>query len=214
LRRLLPCVLLVALAIVAAGGAAARTRVGACRASSLAASFAGVPGSAGAGNIVYVLRLRNTSHAACTVTGLPKLVLVGRAGRALPTHVATATPGILTSVLVTLRPGGYASANARFSPDVPGPGEPVAGMHCEPVAYRARVTAPGGGTLLAPLLPPTSVCEHGQLSFSPYVAGKNGPPPPGQPKPSISAAVSGRTVTVDGSDWKLGAECAVDGSLA
>jgi hypothetical protein len=59
-----------------------------------------------------------------------------------------------------------AKATARFSPDVPGPNEPV-DRQCEPTAYRVRVTAPpGGGTLIAPIAPPTPVCSHGHLSLS------------------------------------------------
>ena len=73
-------------------------------------------------------------------------------------------PG-LTAVKVTLRHGKAAKADARFSPDIPGPGEPQTGAPCEPKAYKVRVTVPpGGGTLLAPVLPPTKVCVHGNMS--------------------------------------------------
>jgi hypothetical protein len=147
----------------------------ACRGSQLAASFSVIHGSAGAGNIVYALRLRNHSDRSCLVSGLPRLRLLGRSGRALPTHVVAAHPGQLTAVRVVLRPGAYASASARFSPDVPGPGEGVTDR-CEPVAYRARVTAPpGGGTTTARIAPPTPVCEHGTMSFSALVAGRKPP---------------------------------------
>jgi hypothetical protein len=70
-------------------------------------------------------------------------------------------------VRVILNATRRAQATARFSPDVPGPGEPVSGRQCEPTAYKVRVTPPsGGGTLVAPILPPTPVCEHGTVFLS------------------------------------------------
>jgi Domain of unknown function (DUF4232) len=137
-----------------------------CKGSDLSGTFAAVPGSAGAGNIVYALRVKNTSAAACTVTGIPRLTLLDRGGRRLPTHPFPAHPGALTAVLVTLAPGKTATATARFSPDVPGTGEPVDGRRCEPVAYNLLVRPNGGGTLRAPIRPPTPVCEHGGMSWS------------------------------------------------
>jgi hypothetical protein len=139
----------------------------ACRAAQLAGRFAEIPGSAGAGNVVYALRLRNRSGETCFVSGLPIVTLVGKSGRALPTHPVPAQPGAGTAVVVRLRPGERAEATARFSPDVPGPGE-GGGPRCEPVAYGLRIRAPGGGSLLAPVLPPTPVCEHGGLQLSLY----------------------------------------------
>jgi hypothetical protein len=139
----------------------------ACRGADLAGRFAVVRGSAGAGNISYRLVLRNRSAGTCSLNGLPVVSLRSRAGNALPTHVRTAYPGRL-AILVTLRPGQRADATARFSPDVPGPGEQTPGR-CEPTAYRLVVTAPGGGATSAAIQPPTSVCEHGLLQFSTYV---------------------------------------------
>lgn len=136
-----------------------------CAAARLSGTFAVVPGSAGAGNIVYALRLKNTSSAACTLTGIPGVTLVGRSGTRLPTHPFPAHPGALTAVLVTLAPGRSAKATARFSPDVPGPGEPVSGTRCEPVAYTLLVRPNGGGTLRAPIRPPAPVCEHGGMTW-------------------------------------------------
>ena len=137
-----------------------------CKGSDLAGRFAAVPGSPGAGNIVYALRLKNTSSSRCTVTGIPGVTLLGRRGRRLPTHPFPAHPGALTAVLVTLAPGKTATATARFSPDIPGTGEPVTGTRCEPVAYRLLVQPNGGGTLSAPIRPPTPVCEHGGMQWS------------------------------------------------
>jgi hypothetical protein len=137
-----------------------------CTGAELAGTFAAVPGSAGAGNIVYALRLNNRSTAACTVTGIPGITLLDRRGKKLPTHPLPAHPGALTAVLVTLAPGKTATATARFSPDVPGTGEPVSGRRCEPVAYSLLVRPNGGGTLRAPIRPATPVCEHGGMSWS------------------------------------------------
>ena len=137
-----------------------------CKGSDLSGTFAGVPGSAGAGNIVYALRLKNTSSSSCTVTGIPGVTLLDRRGRRLPTHQFPSHPGALTAVLVTLAPGKTAKATARFSPDVPGTGEPVDGTRCERVSYRLLVRPNGGGTLRVPIRPPTPVCEHGGMSWS------------------------------------------------
>jgi hypothetical protein len=151
--------------VLAGGGSTAATP--ACTGSQLAGSFAVIPGSAGAGNIVYSLRMRRVSGPTCVVFGVPRLQLLDRLRRPLPTKVTRAVrPGLL-AVRVLLRPGHGAGASARFSPDVPGPGEPLANGLCERRSYFVRVTPPpGGGTFVAPVLPPTPVCEHGSLSVS------------------------------------------------
>jgi hypothetical protein len=130
----------------------------------LSGSFSVVRGSAGAGQISYTLRVKNGGTTPCVLQGKPALRLLGLRGKPLPTSVLLdsrfhARPFVL-------RPGKTASATARFSPDVPGPGEPV-GKTCEPVARTARVSA-GGATIVVPLRPPTPVCEHGRLVFTPY----------------------------------------------
>ena len=162
-------------ATTAAGVAAAP--VAFCAGSALSGSFSAVPGSAGAGSITYLLVLRNRSAKKCAVSGIPQLRLLGRAGNPLPTHVAPARPGLATAVLVRLPPGAYASASARFSPDVPGPGEPASGRLCEPTAFKLRVSAHGGGSTLVPIVRPTPVCEHGSMFVSLYVAGRRGAGP-------------------------------------
>jgi hypothetical protein len=72
---------------------------------------------------------------------------------------------MLTAVMVRLAPGRSARATARFSPDVPGPGEQVTGP-CERTSTGLRVAPSGGGTLVAPITPATPVCEHGGMSLS------------------------------------------------
>ncbi len=173
----------IACGIAVAGGIAAFaastvTAAGspACVGRDFTGTFAGVPGSAGAGSISYNLRLRNRSTRTCFVSGLPGLRLVGLHGKLLPTHVRPSHPGALTAVRVDVRPGGYAAATARFSPDVPGVGEGGYGP-CEPKSYRLRVTVPpGGGLVVVPIVPATPVCEHGGMVLSVLIAGRNGPP--------------------------------------
>jgi hypothetical protein len=137
----------------------------ACTDADLAGSFAVVPGSAGAGNIVYSLHLTNTSSSPCFVSGLPAAALLDKNGSPLPTHVSPAQAGQATAARIVLQSGDTAKADARFSPDVPSTGEQQIGA-CEPKAYVLRVTAPGGGTVAAPISAPTAVCGHGSLSFS------------------------------------------------
>jgi hypothetical protein len=132
--------------------------------SGLSGRFSVVLGSAGAGNIVYALRLHNGGSASCTLRGLPALRLLGASGKALSTHVLR-DPRFKAGTSFVLRPGKTATATARFSPDVPGPGE--TGRQCEPVAHTARVSA-AGLSVVVPLRPPTSVCEHGRLTFTTY----------------------------------------------
>lgn len=156
--------MLAALAL-AGGGSSAPTP--ACTGSQLAGSFSVIPGSAGAGNIVYQLKLRKISGPTCFVSGLPGLRLLDKKHRALPTKVTPAFRAGLTAVRVLVRTGHGAKASARFSPDVPGPGEPQAGGQCERTAYYVRVTPPpGGGTFVGLVQPPTPVCEHGGMSVT------------------------------------------------
>jgi hypothetical protein len=164
-------VFIAAAAMLVGGSAQAGRTTSWCTGTQLTGRFAAVPGSAGAGNIVYALTLTNRSTQTCTVSGLPKVTLLGVHGRALPTHVIAGAPNQLTAALITLTHGRSARATARFSPDVPGVGETTIGR-CEPKAYRLSVKAPGGGTVVVPIAQPTSVCEHGQLQFRAYSLGR------------------------------------------
>jgi hypothetical protein len=141
-----------------------------CGGADLDGSFDAQAGSAGAGTITYTLTLTNTSSGACTVSGTPEGILLDSSGQSLPTHVLTVPATQGTAQPVVLQPGDAAKADARFSPDVTGTGDAQTGR-CEPVAHVYRVTADGGGTVDAPITPPTSVCERGTLSFRPLTAG-------------------------------------------
>lgn len=136
-----------------------------CNASDVSASFAVEQGSAGAGNIVYKLTLTNTSSASCFVSGLPQVQLQDSNHKNLPTKPSAQFPGSQTAVKATIAPGGTASAEARFSPDVTGVGE--SGNPCEPKAYVLQVTV-GNGTVAANIDPPTSVCSHGAMQLTTY----------------------------------------------
>ncbi|HET7568327.1 MAG TPA: DUF4232 domain-containing protein [Gaiellaceae bacterium] len=142
-----------------------------CAGSALSGTFKVVPGSAGAGQISYVLTLTNTSQSGCYVTGIPVVQLLDASGSQLPTQVSPARPGVATSAKISLAPGAAADAEARFSPDVPGQGDQQSGR-CQPTASTLQVTATGGGTVNAPIDPPTSVCEQGSLSFDVLSTGR------------------------------------------
>ena len=137
-----------------------------CNGSALSGTFKKIPGSAGAGNVSYRLALLNTSQSTCFVTGIPQGRLLDKQGKALPTRIAAARPGVATAAKIELAPGSAATADARFSPDVPGTGEQHSGP-CEKTAYWfAVIPALGHGNVRAPISPPTPVCEKGSLSFS------------------------------------------------
>src|SRR5512146_2387892 len=169
MTRLLTFVLtLLAAAVTVASTSAGALTTTACTGGQLKGTFNVVRGSAGAGNITYKLVLKNVSTRRCTLTGLPQGRLLGKTGKALPTHIRPAFPPGLAAILVRLAPGQTTFADARFSPDVPGVGEPVAGTKCEPTAWTLRVVGQGGGTTKVKLGPPTPVCEHGRMFFSAY----------------------------------------------
>jgi Protein of unknown function (DUF4232) len=169
--RLAAVALFVCLGAVPAAGASAQQAARLCRGSMLTGSFTVIAGSAGAGNVAYRLRIRNSSAAECGVTGIPGLSLLDAHDHPLPTRaLATGAPGSLTAVLVSLRPGGSATLSARFSPDVPGPGEPITGRPCERTAAKLRVSPAGSGLLIVAVSPPTPVCEHGSLQLTAFAA--------------------------------------------
>ncbi len=139
-----------------------------CTGDAMTGSFTVIRGSAGAGQISYRLRVKNAAPVACFVSGLPNVQLLDQGGRDLPTNVQPAQPGAATAARIVLQPGTSASADARFSPDVPGGSEQTDGP-CEPKAYTLRV-AFGGAPLDVTITPPTPVCERGTLSFSLFTA--------------------------------------------
>ena len=140
----------IAAGLLAGGGGAQTPRRPHAAARDLGGSFRVVPGSPGAGQITYRLRLTNTSSAACWVSGIPQLRLLGAKGGALPTTVSAAYPGQATAARIVLRPGRSAKADARFSPDVPGvrrgsPREPVRADGPPPAGHGRRQQPDGRG---------------------------------------------------------------------
>jgi hypothetical protein len=85
-----------------------------CLGIDVPGTFAVVPGSAGAGQISYLLTLKNGSQTRCYLQGVPKATLLGASGSPLPTHVSGGAGGHR----VVLEPGAAAVATARLSPDV------------------------------------------------------------------------------------------------
>lgn len=141
----------------------------ACSSSELSGTFDGIEGSAGAGQISYRLTLTNSGTTACFVQGIPQVQLLGTTGSALPTSTSAEPPVVPSPPKISLQPNASATADARFSPDVNGTGDNSPGP-CQPTATVLRVTAPGGGTIDAPIQPPTPVCERGSLHFKDFAA--------------------------------------------
>jgi len=148
--------------------ASSTTAADACTGDSMSGTFSLVPGSAGAGQVVYRLRVRNDSPVACFVSGFPKVQLLGAGGAELPTSETPDQPGTATAVRVVLAPDAAATADVRFSPDVPGTGDQT-GSQCQPKATTLRV-ALGGAPLDVPVSPPTPVCERGTLQYRVFTA--------------------------------------------
>ncbi len=130
---------LLACGALAAGGTAAKAA--ACNANNFTAHMREIKGSAGAGSISYRLSLTNTGSKACKMGNHAALQLEKADGKDLPTHVHNAG----TAGTITVAAGATAKAELRFSPDIPGPGEPKHGP-CEPRASLAVVTLTAPGT--------------------------------------------------------------------
>jgi len=138
-----------------------------CKGSQVTGTFAVVPGSQGAGQISYELRLTNSSPVECYIRNLPEPVqLLDAGGTSLPTNAL----GTTLVEQVTVGPGDVAVAEARFSRSVPGSGDSQSGQ-CQPKATTLRLTLADNSTTDAPVRPPTSVCEHGTLHFGLFKVG-------------------------------------------
>jgi hypothetical protein len=136
----------------------APTRGNACSAHDLTGTFQVLQGSAGAGNIVYTLKVVNASQGACTVSGVPTIDFLDSNGQAMKKAVSPNGGG--TAAVVTLQPGDSARSQVRFSPDV----DP-----CDPgTATMLRVTMPDNSTLDATIDPATKLCGGGSLQPTPF----------------------------------------------
>lgn len=152
-----------------ASGGSSGAGATACTGDAMSGTFTVIPGSAGAGQIGYRLRVTNASPVACYVSGLPNAQLLGSSGNDLPTNVVAAQPGQPAAAKIVLQPNDAATADARFSPDVPGGSEPT-DKTCEPKSFTLRL-AFGGAPLDVKVDPPTPVCERGTLQFDVFSAG-------------------------------------------
>lgn len=139
-----------------------------CHTSQLSASFNIVPGSQGAGHELALVSLTNDSKQNCVVYGYVGMQLLDKNKHPLPTNVVRSQD---QPTQVSLASGQTASASVRFSPDVPGTGEPTS-KQCEPTSYYVEVTPPDETThLTAKISPATPVCEHGSLLTKPLALG-------------------------------------------
>lgn len=124
----------------------------ACAASDLTGTFSELAGSAGAGNIVYTLHVTNASQDACTLTGVPTVTFLDANGAVMSQHADVNVP---QATVVSLQPGGSASSQIRFSPDV---------SPCDPgTATTLRVELPDRSTFQIKLDPPTRLCGGGSV---------------------------------------------------
>jgi len=130
---------------------------GPCTASDLTATLDAVAGSAGAGNIVYALKIKNGGSSACDLT-ITSFQLLDSSGADNPTNVQPPPAANIGA-------GESLGYNARFSPDVNGTGDNTNGP-CQPTSATLRITLGGGGTVDAPISPPTSVCEKGSMTLT------------------------------------------------
>lgn len=128
-----------------------------CKGDQLGAAFDVQVGSAAAGSITYVLRVKNSSPNTCELAILG-LQLLDASFNDVPT---SASPLPTPTRLDSLESVSY---EARFSPDVTGTGDNQTGA-CEPVAHTLRATLTTGDKVDVPITPPTSVCERGSITL-------------------------------------------------
>jgi hypothetical protein len=144
--------------------------IGPCVSAGLRGGFTLIPGSQGAGNVVGRIVLTNVGPAPCRTGGYVGMQLLAANGQPLPTTVEREVASVQPVLVVV--PGASASATARWSPDVAGPGDSTSGQ-CQPTATATDITPPNDRTHLVVPGPGTSVCERGILVVSPLQAGAN-----------------------------------------
>jgi hypothetical protein len=132
-----------------------------------------VPDSQGAGHVAADLAFQNTSGHTCTIAGFPGLSLLASNDHPLPTNVLKDTSLAVTTIKVA--PGAWVHSEMRYSPNIPGPGEPQSGQ-CEPTAVHALALLPGDSAWTHVTLGnPTTVCEKGEVQAKPFVSGQSSP---------------------------------------
>ncbi|HSX22793.1 MAG TPA: DUF4232 domain-containing protein [Gaiellaceae bacterium] len=128
-----------------------------CKGDQLGAAFEAQAGSAAAGSITYVLRIKNSSPNTCVLSILGLQLLDANLNDVPTNATPLPTPARLAA-------GASVSYEARFSPDVTGTGDNQTGA-CEPVAHTLRATLTSGDKVDVPITPPTSVCEQGTMTL-------------------------------------------------
>lgn len=132
-----------------------------------------VPASEGAGHVAADIAFKNVSGHTCTVSGFPGVSLLASNDHPLPTNVLRNSAVAVTTIKVA--PGAWVHAEMRYSPNVPGPGEPGTGQ-CEPMTVHALAQLPGDSAWAPVTLDhPTTVCEKGELQVKPFVGGESSP---------------------------------------
>jgi len=139
------------------GGASTR-----CHTAALSAAL--VMPDAGAGQRYVMIKLTNTSAAACTIFGYGGMQLADAASAPLPTKLTRVRPP--SPGQVTLAPGASAHSQLHWTA-VPGTGEPVTGA-CEPSPSLAQVTPPDETASLTVPWTMGPVCQHGAIDQQPY----------------------------------------------
>jgi hypothetical protein len=132
-----------------------------------------VPASEGAGHVAADIAFKNISGQTCTVAGFPGVSLLASNDHPLPTNVLRDASAAVTTIKVA--PGAWVHVEMRYSPNVPGPGEPDTGQ-CEPMTVHALAQLPGDSAWAPVTLDsPTTVCEKGELQVKPFVSGESSP---------------------------------------
>jgi len=130
-------------------------------------------GGVGAGNILGVYVLANTSATTCRLFGYPGLQMLDSNHRPVPTTVtrggAYMFPALAPSRVI-LPPGGIASFSVGYVDVAPGDEPPS--VQCVPSTY-VEITPPDERQ---PLLVSSSIapCGHGAIIVSPVVSGEDG----------------------------------------
>lgn len=152
---------------------AAATTTPKCSTNDLSGYVSIVPNSAGAGNELMNVKLTNTSGHTCTIYGYPGFQLEDQQQKNLPTNVVRQSAPVST---VTVLNNGSAATTVRFDFDVPGSGDSTSGP-CQPESYYMQITPPDQFTQLVAQIQggPVTVCQSGEMTVLPFVAGSTGP---------------------------------------
>ncbi len=139
--------------------------------------FAGRDLGAGLGSAASAVTVTNVTTHRCGVAGYPRIVLIGRDGRDLPTDWHPAVDGSMMfpavrEQIVELEPGDAATFAIGYSDNPSGPNENLPDEVACPPSTAVRVILAGGDTGIADV---TSGPCNGRVEVSPYVRGSEPP---------------------------------------